>query len=440
MQGWIRFSPLLVAAVVAGCSEFAGPTGSAEPVEVVPAARDNGRDIFMAVLDADVNRAEHWNRIIILDEGRTERQAEVRLYDDHGETWRYHVEKQNDSGWVITSREMLPATLVAMSITSESATPEVGWIGGSGTGLPVTLYFKEIAGSVWDKPPDFSGNNADYASWTGADPRTITIGDVQWQADFLLWHPCIPQGDGYYCEDYTAAQTDISFEGDDGQNIGAKRVWLNYQNTIVAQAAPFSVSIVSGPTNITSEGTYAWTASASGGWGSGYSYAWQMSTDGGATWSSACFGTGSTCTRDVAGGSPSFMLRVIATSSSGGNTKTATSATHAVTVNIPVNVSISGPWGILSKGTYTYTATASGVSNPSYEWYERFCTRFGDESSCTSWVTFSNMGNVFTRTLTPDCSGTEENNYQLGVRVVRQTDGAFGTRGITTALCRIPIE
>lgn len=99
----------------------------------------------------------------------------------------------------------------------------------------------------------------------------------------------------------------------------------------------------------------------------------------------------------------------------------------------PLSLSINGPGLITMKGTYTYTAITSGFSSPTFTWSERLCDNL-NAASCSPWITVGGTGNTETRTLTPDCTGTGERNYQLHV-VARNLDGRQLTADHTTALC-----
>jgi subtilisin family serine protease len=139
---------------------------------------------------------------------------------------------------------------------------------------------------------------------------------------------------------------------------------------------PVTVSIVSGPTTISTAGTYTWTASASGGNGT-YTYQWQYRVQGSTTWANV--GTSSsTYSRSVVAGNPSFELRVIATS--GGATGTSATRAVAVTIPQPFSVSISGSTYLMTGETGNWTATVTGAPGPvTYQW------QFRGEAS-TTWT------------------------------------------------------
>jgi subtilisin family serine protease len=143
---------------------------------------------------------------------------------------------------------------------------------------------------------------------------------------------------------------------------------------------------ISGPTTVSTAGTYTWTTSASGGNGT-YTYAWEYRVQGGA-WTSV--GTASSYSRSVAAGNPAFELRVTVTSA--GLTG---SATHLVSVTIPTPLaaSIVGPSYLDSGMQETWNANASGGTGTyTYQWQYR-------TASTTTWTNVG-TGSSYTR-ITP---------------------------------------
>ncbi len=100
----------------------------------------------------------------------------------------------------------------------------------------------------------------------------------------------------------------------------------------------------------------------------------------------------------------------------------------------PLSVSINGPGSITVKGTYTFTASYSNFDpNPTFNWSERFC----NSGSCSSWLAVGGNSATFTRTLSPDCSGTGDNSFELQL-VMHNSDGRTATANHTTWLCNLP--
>jgi hypothetical protein len=97
----------------------------------------------------------------------------------------------------------------------------------------------------------------------------------------------------------------------------------------------------------------------------------------------------------------------------------------------PLSVAIDGPGYITTKGTYTFSASYSGFNpNPTFSWTERFCS----DSGCSAWIPLGVSGASFNRTLSPDCSGSGTNSYELQL-VMQNSDGRSATAGHTTWLC-----
>lgn len=91
-----------------------------------------------------------------------------------------------------------------------------------------------------------------------------------------------------------------------------------------------------------------------------YTYQWQYRVLGATTWTNV--GTGTSYSRAVAAGNPSFELQVIATSA--GLTGT---DTHSVTT--PLGVGISGPTYVYGGTSNTWTAIPTGGNGTyTYQW------------------------------------------------------------------------
>jgi hypothetical protein len=111
------------------------------------------------------------------------------------------------------------------------------------------------------------------------------------------------------------------------------------------------------------------------------------------------------------------------------------SATISITVPTP-SVDISGPAAISVKGTYTYVLSRIDfLTNPSVAWTERFCT--GSVTCAAPWTSLAASGDTARRTLTPNCTGTGENYYE--VSVLASAGGAeTATAQHNTRLCPVP--
>ena len=135
--------------------------------------------------------------------------------------------------------------------------------------------------------------------------------------------------------------------------------------SIFSGPPPVGASIT-GPTSISSAGTYTWQANASGGDGT-YAYSWEYRVQGGA-WSAV--GSGSSYSRTVALSDPDFELRVTVTSAG----LTGSDPSHLVDVVAPTapTANITGPTSITAAGTYTWQANAAGGNGTyTYSWEYR---------------------------------------------------------------------
>ena len=158
-------------------------------------------------------------------------------------------------------------------------------------------------------------------------------------------------------------------------------------NRLLYVNRPVSAAI-SGTANITTAGSYTWTASGVGGNGS-FTYRWEYRVQGSATWTQVA--TTASYSRGVAAGEPSFELRATVTSAG-----ESASATQPVSVNIPtiapVGVSITGPTYVLGGSTRTWYANPTGGTGTyTYQW------QFRTESG-TTWTNVG-TGNSYTRTV-----------------------------------------
>jgi hypothetical protein len=218
-------------------------------------------------------------------------------------------------------------------------------------------------------------------------------------------------------------------------SVGTARITANTGNATgyayVTVVPPPTVSI-SGPSSITTAGTYTWTANLTGGTGS-YTYTWESFN--GSTWTPR--GSGQSLSMYFDWTTPPIQqVRVTV------NSYPTTTATYNVSVNIPrppPGVYISGPGSITVKGTYAFTANPSNFDTPSYTWYERDCTN----GSCGAWTQWYNIGQTFNRTLTPLSCSVNTYTWQLRVVVSGRSDGLTAEAVFTASLCKsvtVPID
>jgi len=136
--------------------------------------------------------------------------------------------------------------------------------------------------------------------------------------------------------------------------------------------APVSISAISGPDSVAWQGYVTWSAAAFGGdVESAHSYEWQVSFNGGSSWS-AVGSSASSYTRHLnTTNHGTFHLRVRATNS---GRVSPWSAAKRVGVANPLHpaltVGISGDNVVTTQNAYTWTAQpAGGNGTYTYQWY-----------------------------------------------------------------------
>ncbi|HEX8904030.1 MAG TPA: hypothetical protein VF771_04270 [Longimicrobiaceae bacterium] len=211
--------------------------------------------------------------------------------------------------------------------------------------LPTTLGLGS-SGSCWAEVSAPTGTFVEPPIWWSSNPGVVEV-----------------NGQGYiHAWNTGSAEIFASVNG----SIGSQTV------VVPTPLPPLSISI-SGPTSITREGTYSWYAQESNRVsGETVTYRWDVSTDGGATWTQGV-STSAVYSRSLASGSPSFQLRLTSTSSAY-RYPPSTTISKAVSVANPLlppqlTVTVAGPDNISVAGTYTWTAYPSGgVPGYSYVW------------------------------------------------------------------------
>jgi hypothetical protein len=369
--------PLALLAI--GCSNLAGPSArQAElggPEEVVGTV-----DQIFAVAQSDIPLplgVDRQYRIAIPDQELAANSAVVRYYVGD----RYAAYRFNEVRGTWQRGDLIRAgTLASPSVAAAARAPE-GY-----TQLIAVLYERNqaVRDNDWyinNKTVADRGYNlyseeyqtnlpfkADFLPGTQASGDTtyeVRFDAGSWWKGQRLTSP--RGGDSIMC---SLDPCDLEFQYDSAGSaawVGAQKVTLKYYFYVVA---PVSASI-SGPDTITTEGTYNWTAAASGGDGSTYSYQWEQREVGG-TWSSVG-NNSATYSRSVtaaADAGKTYNLRVTVTS--GGRTAVPT-FTYTVLASIepPLWVYIDGPDIIDTEGRYTWEAFPTGGGpqpNPTYSY------------------------------------------------------------------------
>ncbi|HEX2209868.1 MAG TPA: S8 family serine peptidase [Longimicrobium sp.] len=126
-------------------------------------------------------------------------------------------------------------------------------------------------------------------------------------------------------------------------------------------------TVITGPSSISTAGTYTWQANPGGGNGT-YVICWEYRVAGG-TWQ--IVGSASSYSRTVSTSDPDFELRVAVTSL--GVTVADTHLVDVIGGSVPApTASISGPTSITATGTYTWQANAAGGNGSyAYTWEHR---------------------------------------------------------------------
>jgi sugar lactone lactonase YvrE len=160
---------------------------------------------------------------------------------------------------------------------------------------------------------------------------------------------------------------------------------------IAEQPPPSAAAILQQPgsTTVAVGATAAFTVAAGG--FPAPTYQWQVSTDGGNTWTNLSDGSGvsgsATATLTLANTSTAmsgYQYRLVATNSQG----SVTSSTVTLTVDVPPAVTTQpGNQTVNGGGSATFTVAASGSPTPTFQW--QVSTNGG-----TSWSNLTNGGNI----------------------------------------------
>lgn len=202
-----------------------------------------------------------------------------------------------------------------------------------------------------------------------------------------------------------------------------------------------TTGVVNGPTQVSAQQSYSWSGFVTGG-STPYQFEWYRQYG---TATPVLVATSSSSTAGSTAGMTMYVSTchnftlILKIRSADGQTW---EDRHDVAVTTcpppPLGVSISGPYGISQKGTYTYTSSVSGATSVTYDWQERTCEDSASQN-CTAWSGYNITTSTYTRVLGPDCSGTGQRNIQLKL-VVRASDGRTATDTHQTSLCGTAIE
>ncbi len=200
-------------------------------------------------------------------------------------------------------------------------------------------------------------------------------------------------------------------------NQGAAYVFL--------QTAPPTVTTQPANATVASGGTATFTAAASG--SPTPTVQWQVSTNGGTTWTNDTTDAGNTTgTLTVSGAavvSPAREYRAVFTNSAG--TATSNAATLSVT-SAPVVTTQPANQTVNAGQNATFTAAASGVPAPTVQW----------QSAPSGSSTFTNVSGATSTTLTVSATTASQNGNQY--RAVFTNTGGTATTTVATLTVQTP--
>lgn len=209
-------------------------------------------------------------------------------------------------------------------------------------------------------------------------------------------------GDTTKCLDYPTcdlAPWTYNKKGNDTTfTAGSQQVDLQYYLEVVG---PVHVTLAGNDSIPLLNKYYTWTASASGGDGLGFHYAWsEEDSTAGTSWSSVGSNSADYAQEFAPGDRDHvFFLRVIASSGSDGATRsdTASERVHvSPAAEAQVYAHVSGDSVIQTAGTYTWTGSGTGGKTPyTYEWVdcENGCQTVDTTSTYTRYVDPATDGN-----------------------------------------------
>jgi hypothetical protein len=236
-----------------------------------------------------------------------------------------------------------------------------------------------------------AGSVASFAAGASGTPAPT----VQWQVS--------TDGGLTFTNIAGATSTTFSFTTTAGQNGNQYRaVFTNAAGSVTSSAATLNVNsapaITQQPTNQTvgAGATATFTASASG--NPAPTVQWQVSTDGGATFTNVGGATSTTLSFTAASGQNGNQFHAVFTNSLGNITSSAATLTVTTAPAITTNPSSQT---VNSGSTASFTAVASGTPAPTVQW--QFSTDGG--------VTFTNVAGATSTTLS-FIAGAAQNGYQ----------------------------
>ena len=339
-------------------------------------------------------------------------------------------------GTSITSAWHTSTTATNTISGTSMASPHVAgvaalYLQGNTTATPAAVASAIISNATLNKVTSAgtgSPNRLLYSAFSISQPvaTTITGPTSVASAGTYTWQSNATGGDGTYiwCWEYRVQGGTWQIVGSGSSYSRAVstsdpdfelRVAVTSQGVTVADTHLVDVvgissptANITGPSSITSAGTYAWQANAAGGDGT-YTYGWEYRVQGG-TWSYA--GSGSSYSRSVATTDPDFELRVTVTSA-GLSGSDPSHLVDVVDASAAPTANITGPSYIMTTGGRTWSANAGGGSGTyTYQWQYRV-------QGGTTWSNVG-TGSSYSRNI-----GSAHPSFEL--RVIVTSNGLTGS-------------
>ncbi|MBB4636678.1 hypothetical protein [Longimicrobium terrae] len=356
----------LFALLLAACSDVTQPAPAVERAESRPESSldaDETAILNLALTDR-LFTSGTMNTVGVLSEGRTRDFAYV-LFTNGTQSVRREFRK-NAGEWRQVAVTGLQKTDKADGMMSASAyTAPIG--SAVGTGLSQNFYAAASGSSgnfVTGTAPDALQSWSAASFSAGTQTANDTIFAVDRMNNFTFYHNSGGATFNGSCSG-SPCSTQVWVNGT-LQN--SAQVFLSYHLKVIP---PIVAAPISGTANIPWTGTYTWTTSASGGNSedSGYTYEWQISYDGGASWTGMGGGSSKSLTF-TSSTTTSFSWRVRASKSGRTSAWVVKAVAVANPMYAPLQVDPQGETVITQQIPYTYDAGISGGSGTySYQWY-----------------------------------------------------------------------
>lgn len=353
----------------AACGDVSGPAAPAPAA--APAAADETMAVLAAAMADELFASGQMNTVGVLSEGRTP-DAAVVFFSNPTRSVRYQF-RRVDGRWS-RAESIGPQLAITAAGGPSFATAyapriaEVYRTSGGGT-----VHFENLYAAASGSSGDFVTNSAIDAlqrlNITHFYAGSQTVNDTIFSVDLnklRFYHEL--GGVNTYGECLTYSCTTQVYV--QGLWVNSKQVSAHYHLRV---NAPVTISAISGPDSVAWQGYVTWSASASGGAAEdpAHTFEWQISFNGGSTWTGVGTGASSYTRHLNTTNHGTFHLRVRASRS--GRTSP-WSAAKRVGVASPLypalSVEIDGENVLTTQNSYTWTAQpVGGTGTYSYQWY-----------------------------------------------------------------------